>query len=226
VFIISNEDIDVNKAILSVCKKLKENPFIIYSEADLQVLLTSELLKQDPELYETNRNYKSKKIKTSRIHREFPYYKGRTDVVVFSKDDIENINFYLHVKLNQSIHKKRAVFCSNLIELKYSHGELKKKEVLLKDFNKLREASNLYESQFNFKSNLFFVYYVFFNFTNRTNLKKHIETLKELLISSLKTHINYYLIIGPEEKWYKILSDDENLKEYLSDSSSCNITFI
>jgi len=217
----------VNKAILSLCKKLKENPFIIYSEADLQVLLTNELLKQDPELYETSRIYKGKKIKTSRIHREFPYNKGRTDVVVFSKDDIKNINFYLHVKLNQSIHKKRAVFCSNLIELKYSHGELKEKELLLKDFNKLREASNLYESLFNFKSNLFFVYYVFFNLTNKANLKKHCETLKELLTNSKKLPlINYYLIIGPEEKWYKILNDDENLKEYLSDSSSCNLMFI
>lgn len=217
----------MNKAILSLCKKLKENPFIIYSEADLQAFLTSELLKQDPELYETNRIYKGKKLKTPRIHREFPYYKGRTDVVVFSKDDIKNINFYLHVKLNQSIHKKRSVFCSNLIELKHSHGELKEKELLLKDFNKLREASNLYESLFNFKSNLFFVYYIFFDFTNRTDLKTHRETLKELLINSKKLPlINYYLILGPEEKWYKILNDDENLKEYLSDSSSCNITFI
>jgi len=96
------EDISVDKAILSLCKKLKENPFIIYSEADLQVLLTSELLKQDPELYETNRIYKGKKLKTLRIHREIPYFKGRTDVVVFSKDDIKNINFYLHCK-NKSI---------------------------------------------------------------------------------------------------------------------------
>jgi len=31
------------------------------------------------------------------IHREIPYFKGNTDVVVFSKDDIKNINFYLHL---------------------------------------------------------------------------------------------------------------------------------
>jgi len=215
----------VNKAILLLCKKLKENPFVIYSEADLQVLLASELLKQDPELYETSRIYKGEKLKTSRIHREMPYFGGSTDVVVFSKDDIKNINFYLHVKINQS--EKRGVFCSNLIELKYSHGELKKKELLLKDFNKLREASNFYKSKYNYKSELFFVYYIFFDFTNRTDLKTHRETLKELLNESKKLPlINYYLIIGPEEKWYKILNDDENLKDYLSDSSSCKLTLI
>ena len=215
----------MNKAIVSLCKKLKENPFIIYSEADLQVLLTSELLKQDPKLYETNRIYKGKKLKTPRIHREFPYFKGRTDVVVFSKDDIKNINFYLHVKINQS--EKRSVFCSNLIELKYSHGELKNKEVLIKDFNKLREASNIYKSKYNYESSLFFVYYIFFDFTNRTDLKSHCETLEELLINSKKLPIiNYYLIIGPEEKWRKILSDDGNLKEYFSDSSSWKLTLI
>jgi len=57
----------VNKAILSLCKKLKENPFAIYSEAGLQVVLTNENLKQDLELYETNRISKGKKLKTSRM---------------------------------------------------------------------------------------------------------------------------------------------------------------
>jgi len=133
--------------------------------------------------------------------------------------------FIYIVKINQS--EKRGVFCSNLIELKYSHGELKKKEILLKDFNKLREASNFYESKYNYKSDLFFVYYIFFDFTDRTDLKTHCETLKELLNDSKKLPIiNYYLIIGPEENWRKILNDDKNLKVYLSDSSSCNLTFI
>ena len=43
----NQEDIDVDKAILSLIGKLKENPLLVYSEADLQTLLSFELSTKD-----------------------------------------------------------------------------------------------------------------------------------------------------------------------------------
>jgi len=50
----NEEDIDVDKILLSLIGKLKENPLLVYSEADLQTFLSVELSKNDKK-YPTER---------------------------------------------------------------------------------------------------------------------------------------------------------------------------
>ena len=100
--------IDVDLAILSLIERLQKDPFIIYSEKDLQALLSLELLDMD-KLYNIKATVNGIQMKTNRVHREYPYVKknivkGNIDIVIFSEKDIENIDGekgtkfgYLHV---------------------------------------------------------------------------------------------------------------------------------
>ncbi len=79
----NNIEIDVDLAILSLIKKLQKNPFIVYSEKDLQTFLSLELLEVDKKLYKTNANFNGIQMKTTRVHREYTYVKGSIDIVIF-----------------------------------------------------------------------------------------------------------------------------------------------
>lgn len=90
----NEENIDVDKVILSLIGKLKENPLLVYSEADLQTLLSLELSTKD-KISPTAEGFKTRKV-----HREIPYCKikpkdkftHKIDVAIFAQQDIERIN--------------------------------------------------------------------------------------------------------------------------------------
>ena len=66
----NNTEIDVDLAILSLLKKLQKNPFIVYSEKDLQTLLSLELLDMDKKFYNTNATVNGIRMKTNRVYRD------------------------------------------------------------------------------------------------------------------------------------------------------------
>ncbi len=150
-----NIHIDVDKAIKSLIGKLQDNPRIIYSESDLQTLLSIELSTMDELL-------PIEKGKTCRVHREYPYYKnGRAhdfDIAIFAQEDIVNINSKLGELFINEINsngkkEKRNVVCSHLIELKMTGKDVinyfsqnPKKHTIKRDFDFLRKGYTNHES--------------------------------------------------------------------------------
>ena len=99
----SNWKGDIDKAIEDVCVKIIQEPYIYFSEADIQQLLAEKLRKitHDKEeiiekLYPTNiKRGKGAKgeYKTSLLHREYGGGdKTRIDIVVFDPADVSKIN--------------------------------------------------------------------------------------------------------------------------------------
>ena len=193
------EDIDIDKAILSLIGKLKENPLLIYSEADLQTLLSVELSAKD-EKYPTERGFK-----TSRVHREIPYCKinpedkssHKIDVAIFAQQDIERINANLGElyvrgqssdgtkgKKSEKDNPKRATFCSHLIELKmppretikYTTLDSKKYQKTIKhDFEALRSGYKEYKffmKEYGIETKLYFFCYVIWKTTKKKKKRK------------------------------------------------------
>ena len=111
---------NTEQVINQVIKKIDEMPFIFNTEADIQGLVYSELLKEYTESYPTAMLDSNKtNFHTNRVHREyFGGEGGRIDTVVFNKEEIKSIgaNFlcikssgrpgYCPVKLQDAIETK------------------------------------------------------------------------------------------------------------------------
>lgn len=209
----------VESGIINLIEKLQENPFIVYSEKDLQTLLSLELLSLDQKLVEVNREYKENPIKVSRVHREYPYLKiGRRksfDIVIFSEEDIKKISWktdsnfgYLH-NYNEGI----PILCSDLIELKNIRKETLKETTIKSDFEKLREGYHRFEDSKKFPE-LFFVCYHLWKCKPK-KIRKQLDIYKNSFLDSKKDPtINFFLLIGPEEKWKDPILNDEILKDF------------
>ena len=211
--------IDVDLAILSLLKKLQKNPFMVYSEKDLQALLSLELLDMDKKLYNTNAIVNGIRMKTNRVHREYPYVKGSIDIVIFSEKDIKNINGdqgakfgYLHV-----FSKKRSVSCSHLIEIKNPRKETLNLSSIQDDFKKLRDGYSKSE-ELKDKAKLYFVCYHLWDITENY-IKKQINIYKECFrLAKIEPEIKFYMLIGPKNKWNESFQKENELLPYLESS--------
>lgn len=216
--------IDVDLAILSLLEKLQKNPFIIYSEKDLQAQLSLKLIDMDKKLYDTNVTVNGIRMKINRVHREYPYvkkniYKGNIDIVVFSEKDIENIDGekgpkfgYLHV-----YNQKRSVSCSHLIEIKNPRKETLKESSIQADFKKLRDGYTKSE-ELNDKAKLYFVCYHLWDISpnNYNGIKKQVEIYNKCFSkANLEPEIKFYLLMGPKNKWRESFLKDDDLLPYL-----------
>lgn len=85
----------INSVIARFCHDVVAEPLCFFSEADLQGILFTNLLKEYPELVETSfsRGPGSKgKYKTGLVHREYGAGRGRRiDISIFNPDDIARI---------------------------------------------------------------------------------------------------------------------------------------
>ncbi len=206
-----DDEINVKHAVDSLFRKLKSNPFLIWSEADLQTMLSIELQKFDTKLFETSLSFNGHKVKTNRIHREYICNKPRNniDIVIFSQNDIKNINdtkyYYLFV-LNENENngkEYRPVECSHLIEIKTNLSGVKGKSLyddICHDFKKLRKT---YIEQ-KLKPELHYIFFI------RWNIKKAIESQKTIFRQLYKEidkepKIQFHLFTWPEDKWKNII---------------------
>lgn len=217
----TESDINVSEAISLTFKKLKANPFIIWSEFDLQTLLSIELSKFDSTLYETKLIIDGYRVRTNRVHREYICYKPNQDIdiVVFSKEDIENIDDtrdkYLQImKDNKTSSGNTRIYkpveCSHLIEIKTNlsgtKGEIFSK--VKHDFDKLRKSYDMQE----FKPELHYILFIRWNIKNATTKTKQRNYFKDLLIEINKNpKIKFHLLAWPEKTWKAILQEDYEL---------------
>ena len=218
----NNIEIDVDLAILSLIKKLQKNPFIVYSEKDLQTFLSLELLEVDKKLYKTNANFNGIQMKTTRVNREYPYVKGSIDIVIFSVKDIKNIDGaqgtkfgYLHVFKKEN--QKRSVSCSHLIEIKNPRKNTLEEPLIQKDFKKLRERYSISEVLKDTAKLYFFCYHLWdIPVNNYKKIKNQLEIYKKYFeIANLEPEIKFYLLIGPKNKWRESFLKEIDLSQYL-----------
>ncbi|HEC40247.1 MAG TPA: hypothetical protein ENI29_18555 [bacterium] len=238
------ERIDVDKAILSLIGKLKRNPLIVYSEADLQTLLSSELSIYD-------KTYPTKgEFETNRVHREIPYCKTfpqdreshKFDIAIFSDQDIHRVNANLGrlyvegqyadgttEKKSKKEKVKRATFCSHLIELKVpprstikftTQDKQKINQTILYDFTALRSGYKSYKffmKEYNIKTKLYFFCYVIWDSHDKTKKENQVGEFKKAYDNALNIpeKINFYLLIGPKNEWEDYFLKDNSLDKYL-----------
>ena len=245
----NQEDIDVDKAILSLIGKLKKNPLLVYSEVDLQTLLSFELSTKDKKCPTENG------FKTCRVHREIPYCKikpedkfsHKIDVAIFAQQDIIRINAKLGElfvkgqysdgsteKKSKKDTPKRATFCSHLIELKvppretinYTTLDPKKYNQTIKyDFEALRSGYKDYKffmKEYGIETKLYFFCYVVWETNNKTIKENQVLEFKKGFENALikpeinEPEINFYLLIGPKNKWKDYFLKDSSLDKYLN----------
>jgi hypothetical protein len=127
---------DIKGAINRVIKMINETPYIYNTEADIQGLVYSELLKEYKEKYPTGlTDSEGKNFVTNRVHREyFGGEGGRIDTVVFSKEEIEKIDRYWFCIKTSNHPGYRPVKLQDAIEIKT--GAYKTKEKLNKEIRK------------------------------------------------------------------------------------------
>jgi len=86
---------DVNKAVIDFCMEVIQEPFLYFSEADLQQLLVEKLRNTDSFIATDVKRSEGQNIhyKTNLIHREYgAKKKERIDIVIFGKSDVLRIN--------------------------------------------------------------------------------------------------------------------------------------
>jgi hypothetical protein len=231
------EDIDVDKILLSLIGKLKEDPLLVYSEADLQTLLSVELSKNDKKC-PTESGFK-----TCRVHREIPYCKIKPedksnhniDVAIFAQQDIKRINANLGVlyvrgqysdgtteKKSEKDTPKRATFCSHLIELKMPPRETINYTTIKRDFEALRSGYENYKffmKEYGIETKLYFFCYVVWETTKKNAKEDQVLEFKKSFENAkikLEPEINFYLLIGPKDDWKDYFLKDGSLDKYLN----------
>jgi len=209
----------IQKSILDSLLFVKENPGLIWSEYDMQTIISLYLMK----IPEINPNL---------IHREYPYITiksenedkeraHKVDIVIFSKDDVGNINNsngYLIVhgenrdgdRING---EKRAVYCTHLFEIKVKRERFK--QGVVEDFRLLRKGASYYREA---SPELYFICYFYW----KTNKKKiHTEIIEDIDKLFTKAfhdpQINFYLLVGPSDIWSSLVSLHKNLPQYIMD---------
>ncbi len=209
---------NIQKSILESLIFVKENPGVIWSEFDMQTIISLYLMKV-PE------------ITPNLIHREYPYMTiksenedkeraHKVDIVIFSKDDVGNINNsngYLIVhgenrdgdRING---EKRAVYCTHLFEIKVKRERFK--QGVVEDFRLLRKGASYYREA---SPELYSICYFYWNTNKKKIHTEIIEDLDELFAkASYDTQINFHLLVGPSHIWSRLVSSHENLSKYVN----------
>jgi len=127
---------DTKGAINRVIGMINDMPFVFNTEADIQGLVYSELLKEYTKNYPTGlTDSEGEKYYTNRVHREYFGGKGgRIDTVVFCEEEIVSIDTYwLCIKTSERP-GYRPIKLQDAIEIKIVGG--KGKEIL---FNELKK---------------------------------------------------------------------------------------
>jgi len=127
---------DTKGAIERVIKMINETPYIYNTEADIQGLVYSELLKEYKKEYPTGlTDSKGENFFTNRVHREYFGGKGgRIDTVVFSEEEIGLIDrYWLCIKISDRP-GYRPIKLQDAIEIKT--GAYKTKEILKNEIGK------------------------------------------------------------------------------------------
>jgi len=172
-----------------------------------------ELAKIDTELYETSMEVEGKIVKIRRVHREYMCFTPHNDIdiVVFSKNDIKNINdnrgYYLLVmgKNSKTVRDYRPVECSHLIEIKNNFGGIKGKNLLndiIHDFEKIRKVYEIQDE----KPELYYIFFILWKIKIESAIQKQIHLL-ETIFKELKKepNIKLFLYAWPEEIWNRII---------------------
>ena len=218
-------DNNIKTSVLNSLLFLQENPRVIWSEFDMQTIISLHLMKI-PELLPTlvHREYPYTAIKSESKERERAH---KFDIVIFSKDDVGNINDpngYLLVHGenrdgNRIKGEKRAVYCTHLFELKVKRDRFK--DGVLKDFQHLREGASYYR---NVHPELYSICYFYWN-TNKVNIHSEIiNSIEKLFTESNKENINFYLLIGPSHVWSKLVSSHTNLIQHINNQTILLLT--
>ena len=87
------------------------------------------------------------------------------------------------------------------------------KSAVKKDFKKLQYCYDVYQGYEGYKRNpeIYFIQYLFWNIKGKKAIEDHKTTFKELFkIANTNPIIQYYLFIGPEDKWKKIFNERVN----------------
>jgi len=127
---------DTKGAINRVVGMINDMPFVFNTEADIQGLVYSELLKEYTKNYPTGLiDSEGERYYTNRVHREYFGGKGgRIDTVVFCEEEIASIDTYwLCIKTSERP-GYRPIKLQDAIEIKIVGG--KGKETLLNEFKK------------------------------------------------------------------------------------------
>lgn len=212
---------NIQKSILESLLYVKENPNAIWSEFDMQTIISLYLMKI-PELNPTL------------IHREYPYMKVSTkkkthkvDIVIFSEEDVENTNDKMGYLIvhgedkdgNQIKGEKRAVYCTHLFEIKVKREQYYFKKGILEDFKLLREGYKQYKKA---DPKLFSICYLYWLPRYKKTQVEFIETIEDLFIeASLTTEIpiNFHLLIGPSHFWSNLLTSQETLSRHINNQN-------
>ena len=204
----------IQKSILDSLLFIKENPGVIWSEYDMQTIISLHLMKV-PE------------FTPDIIHREYPYMSGKKrahkfDIVIFSKDDVCNINDrngYLIVRGenrdgDRIKNEKRAVYCAHLFELKAKRERFK--QGVLEDFRLLRKGASYYRKA---SPELYAICYFYWN-PNKKKIQIYadvIEGIEDIFTKTLDDpKINFYLLAGPSHIWSSLVTSSENLLPYVN----------
>lgn len=207
---------NIQKSILESLSFVKENPSAIWSEYDMQTIISLYLMKRLD-------------LKPTLVHREYPYMNvsskkrvHKVDIVIFSEEDMKNINDkrgYLIVRGedkdgNLIKSEKRAVYCTHLFEIKVRRERFRKG--VLEDFKLLRQGYSQYKKA---KPELFSICYFYWNTNKKRIHAEIIESIEELFIEASvvsETPINFYLLIGPLQLWANLINSQENLSQYVN----------
>jgi len=149
---------DTKGAINRVVGMINDMPFVFNTEADIQGLVYSELLKEYTKNYPTGLiDSEGERYYTNRVHREYFGGKGgRIDTVVFCEEEIASIDTYWLCIRTSERPRYRPIKLQDAIEIKTVGG--KGKETLLNEFKKdIEGLSKLVKEKKTKKAHFLFV---------------------------------------------------------------------
>lgn len=182
---------DTKSAINRVTKMINDTPYIFNTEADIQALVYSELMKEYRKKHPTGLvDLKGKKYLTKRVHRE--YFGGagkRIDTVVFSEEEIGMIDrYWLCIKIPQSP-GYRPVKLQDAIEIKTVGG--RGKETLFAEIN--QDIKNLAKLLRTKKTkNAHFIFIIRKATKNKDMIERMRSAEKFAKVKCKKNSINFY----------------------------------
>jgi hypothetical protein len=191
--------VKVVEAINETLADINDNPHIFHNEIDIHAILYNKLRRKYPKIYSTGEICKvGSKYKTNRVHCEYYMPKekilnglkinnvrgGSLDLVIFSKEYIENINS-TYLRFDNSDDGYRPIALEAAIEIKLENGASGKERwnLIEKDINKLLAVKEYNKKYYKNETKLYLIYVVRWPC-------KEINSKKNILDISDKAHKN------------------------------------